>query len=169
MQRDGHTPLPVSPVCSACGGRTGGTRSYWFTCWAHHRSRGENVRPAARGVAYDGSSPLTRGKHGLWRSCRFGLGLIPAHAGKTEFIERRGNTKGWLIPAHAGKTMWPGSARTWTGAHPRSRGENIIVCREMCSRQGSSPLTRGKLHLVSAPCFWRRLIPAHAGKTCRNR
>ena len=27
VQRDGHTPLPVSPVCSACGGRTGDTRS----------------------------------------------------------------------------------------------------------------------------------------------
>ena len=50
---------------------------------AHPRSRGENVRPAARGVAYDGSSPLTRGKHVHVVASLKLRGLIPAHAGKT--------------------------------------------------------------------------------------
>ena len=50
---------------------------------AHPRSRGENVRPAARGVAYDGSSPLTRGKPTDKVCGGVGHGLIPAHAGKT--------------------------------------------------------------------------------------
>ena len=72
---------------------------------AHPRSRGENRRDRRRHHFHDGSSPLTRGKpigainpgYGggsspLTRgkpvspSLRFGgLGLIPAHAGKTTF------------------------------------------------------------------------------------
>ena len=51
------------------------------------------------------------------------------------------------------------------GAHPRSRGENLIQCDLYPLDTGSSPLTRGK----QEPCGKRRpyvrLIPAHAGKT----
>ena len=50
-------------------------------------------------------------------------------------------------------------------AHPRSRGENRETGRIRVRSLGSSPLTRGK-HLVTAPEeSWKRLIPAHAGKT----
>ena len=59
----------------------------------------------------------------------------------------------------------PSSART---AHPRSRGENQDENIVNLSKQGSSPLTRGKptwqLFLAQAS----GLIPAHAGKTCRG-
>ena len=50
-------------------------------------------------------------------------------------------------------------------AHPRSRGENSVICSWATSAPGSSPLTRGKL--VATPTSLRRprLIPAHAGKT----
>ena len=51
---------------------------------AHPRSRGENLRCASNCEYAQGSSPLTRGKRGTRRSARWGLGLIPAHAGKTE-------------------------------------------------------------------------------------
>ena len=34
-------------------------------CWAHPRSRGENPPTVARPIYFDGSSPLTRGKHRL--------------------------------------------------------------------------------------------------------
>ena len=53
------------------------------TCRAHPRSRGENLYPRSSNSLVRGSSPLTRGKqdnHGLV-AC--GVGLIPAHAGKT--------------------------------------------------------------------------------------
>ena len=50
-----------------------------------------------------GSSPLTRGKHPDDGADGDGLGLIPAHAGKT--------------PGH-------NHARKALRAHPRSRGEN---------------------------------------------
>ena len=39
----------------------------------------------------------------------------------------------------------------------------------MCSAGGSSPLTRGKLHVLPQRRHARQLIPAHAGKTTRTR
>ena len=71
--------------------------------WAHPRVGGENVRPAARGVAYDGSSPRGRGKLWAWLTQRARRGLIPAWAGKT-----------WART---------GSVRP-RPAHPRVGGEN---------------------------------------------
>ena len=112
--------------------------------WAHPRSRGENMasREAFPGVR--GSSPLTRGKQ-LRGGRRKGLdGLIPAHAGKT--IVRR-----WI--------------RRLVRAHPRSRGENQDENIINLSKQGSSPLTRGKLAGDRERRRARGLIPAHAGKT----
>ena len=115
---------------------------------AHPRSRGENfvvVEELPDGV---GSSPLTRGKQRL----RLSL-LSPPR----------------LIPAHAGKTVCDRAYKHHGPAHPRSRGENVLPRLPSADFAGSSPLTRGK------PCFRRsgrqrgRLIPAHAGKTCRSR
>ena len=70
---------------------------------AHPRSRGENEQAAYGIPPMLGSSPLTRGKPCVHRSVLSCLGLIPAHAGKTE---------------------QPQQARHLLGAHPRSRGEN---------------------------------------------
>ena len=51
--------------------------------WAHPRSRGENVAVTTPSPFWQGSSPLTRGKH-LAAAPRPSVdGLIPAHAGKT--------------------------------------------------------------------------------------
>ena len=132
-----------------------------------------------------GSSPLTRGKHFSNLSVNCWLGLIPAHAGKTIFVEitpqtGRGSsplTRGkplhglhgsgpqGLIPAHAGKTMTLSTKRPSSGAHPRSRGENSSRSGPGAIGRGSSPLTRGKpssARNATQPCG---LIPAHAGKT----
>ena len=114
------------------------------TCRAHPRSRGENLYPRSSNSLVRGSSPLTRGKqdnHGLV-AC--GVGLIPAHAGKT----------------------WAARELGWEmRAHPRSRGENITrVVRAICPT-GSSPLTRGKPRPTHPRPCPPRLIPAHAGKT----
>ena len=71
--------------------------------WAHPHSRGENTTKKRSVPIKTGSSPLTRGKHGLRARVREHPGLIPTHAGKT--ARRR-------------------SARTHHWAHPHSRGEN---------------------------------------------
>ena len=51
------------------------------------------------------------------------------------------------------------------GAHPRSRGENERYGIVTERKEGSSPLTRGKLPVVLEVPDRSRLIPAHAGKT----
>ena len=91
-----------------------------------------------------GSSPLTRGKRARGLLETLGVGLIPAHAGKTS----------------AGCSRDP-----YRRAHPRSRGENDAMQFDLEFSAGSSPLTRGKLGTHVLPTRRRGLIPAHAGKT----
>ena len=93
-----------------------------------------------------GSSPLTRGKPTPPRLRARRRGLIPAHAGKTP----RGHSG--LVDKRA---------------HPRSRGENGGVHCLRRREEGSSPLTRGKLHQTVEWNHSIGLIPAHAGKTMR--
>ena len=71
--------------------------------WAHPRSRGEHTSASAAMVCLMGSSPLTRG--------------APAGAS-------RGRHTPGLIPAHAGSTQFFPSALEERRAHPRSRGEH---------------------------------------------
>ena len=111
---------------------------------AHPRSRGENPVPPLTGISILGSSPLTRGKPHRVRLAPRGLGLIPAHAGKTPRSERR-------CPPRR--------------AHPRSRGENPVLHFTAACRAGSSPLTRGKPRPSANGTRTMGLIPAHAGKT----
>ena len=152
---------------------------------AHPRSRGENALHCWLPPRRTGSSPLTRGKHqGGGLGCRR-LGLIPAHAGKTERDPYSDETLSGsspltrgkpprspsrvrvmgLIPAHAGKTLVADDMHFSVPAHPRSRGENENPPLDSANPHGSSPLTRGKPGDHAAPGFRRRLIPAHAGKT----
>ena len=53
-------------------------------------------------------------------------------------------------------------------AHPRSRGENRYAVARDATSAGSSPLTRGKHSEALHGLTQGRLIPAHAGKTCRT-
>ena len=113
---------------------------------AHPRSRGENFASTVPMVLAGGSSPLTRGKPGQARKCLEGVRLIPAHAGKTARL----------------------TCSPWAGwAHPRSRGENSTGSLPDEGLEGSSPLTRGKRARYRSCTLGARLIPAHAGKTCR--
>ena len=128
----------------AHAGKTTRIRDEAGSSRAHPRSRGENVVLENRFGMGEGSSPLTRGKHGP--------------------EPREGVAEG-LIPAHAGKTL-PLACPPWSHrAHPRSRGENDRPPRGVRQAPGSSPLTRGKLRGVLGSSFNGRLIPAHAGKT----
>ena len=112
---------------------------------AHPRSRGENSAVGSNACVAGGSSPLTRGKLLRHRASCEQAGLIPAHAGKTVF----------MMVVVATDT-----------AHPRSRGENGVRAMTTIGSLGSSPLTRGKPCVSRAQPYRRRLIPAHAGKTC---
>ena len=115
---------------------------------AHPHSRRENRPMTIVRPIHTDSSPLTRGKRIRLASTRSHFRLIPAHAGKT--LE---------------KTL----AREPSGAHPRSRGENISSRSAIWFLRGSSPLTRGKPLEGLAGLLSGRLIPAHAGKTaCGN-
>ena len=87
----------------AHAGKTHGRSQGHLHVGAHPRSRGENAASERRARAWKGSSPLTRGKPLPRRPGARGLGLIPAHAGKTLRTTRD---------------------REHAEAHPRSRGEN---------------------------------------------
>ena len=111
---------------------------------AHPRSRGENFVADYAALKAWGSSPLTRGKPARWCPSLLRVRLIPAHAGKTPVLVVR-------------------EVQAW--AHPRSRGENTPARSPAFSSTGSSPLTRGKPHVVVEVAGFGGLIPAHAGKT----
>ena len=128
----------------AHAGKTGGPPATSYPTRAHPRSRGENPDRASAKVTTSGSSPLTRGK--------------PRRDHRDPDPRR-------LIPAHAGKTTAERGCQSARRAHPRSRGENGHVGPMDRTHGGSSPLTRGKPLLQGRRCWWRRLIPAHAGKT----
>ena len=112
--------------------------------WAHPRSRGEHRICFFRKCRSRGSSPLTRGALPFLAGVAYCWGLIPAHAGST-----------WLMTS----SMWASSA------HPRSRGEHVLVSALGNPWRGSSPLTRGAR---VSPILMNEtvgLIPAHAGST----
>ena len=136
----------VGGLIPAHAGKTGPCARWSCGYAAHPRSRGENVEQAVSEGRLRGSSPLTRGKRIVSSARVIVIGLIPAHAGKTDRS---------------------GIARKDTGAHPRSRGENTIRLRHAASTSGSSPLTRGKPRVRHGAGRRGGLIPAHAGKTAR--
>ena len=134
----------VGGLIPAHAGKTGCRRSAPWRRRAHPRSRGENACSHPARPASTGSSPLTRGKPRKGRVRPHGIGLIPAHAGKTLYVD--------VVPS-------------MKGAHPRSRGENKWLMIETRNALGSSPLTRGKQQESLMGLDRGRLIPAHAGKT----
>ena len=111
---------------------------------AHPRSRGEHMRWPGAVTQWRGSSPLARGA--LRRDPRPPLG------------DR-------LIPARAGSTACTRSRRTPTAAHPRSRGEHLMIDFTAEVAMGSSPLARGAQHLLRLVRRDLGLIPARAGST----
>ena len=148
----GKPPFPVIGrfllgLIPAHAGKTSAVGRYPRSRAAHPRSRGENHYEYARHETIKGSSPLTRGK--------------PYGPGARGF-------GGGLIPAHAGKTNQEGEKRTLRGAHPRSRGENVLRAILAIVSAGSSPLTRGKHPHARTRSYADGLIPAHAGKTLRQ-
>ena len=144
----GGSPADLRRLIPAHAGKTSSRCGMRSARRAHPRSRGENVSETRAQRHGRGSSPLTRGKP--WGWCRGGAGS-------------------GLIPAHAGKTCLASGVRLYSGAHPRSRGENGKSSRGAHAPLGSSPLTRGKLIHEGIEIVTDGLIPAHAGKTSWRR
>ena len=111
---------------------------------AHPRSRGEHLTLFRRLSAGFGSSPLARGTLNYRARLAINIRLIPARAGNTS--SRR-------------------TARSWTAAHPRSRGEHLVVVMDTAQECGSSPLARGTQGGINHGPRLVRLIPARAGNT----
>ena len=137
-------PAPMRGLIPAHAGKTQRISASLHGPGAHPRSRGENPRTLRSSSTAKGSSPLTRGKLSAVVAVTIGLGLIPAHAGKTQAR----CAAGWK-----------------QRAHPRSRGENPVTGQTRRSSRGSSPLTRGKREVGASRRDGSGLIPAHAGKT----
>ena len=90
-----------------------------------------------------GSSPLTRGKHARGAEETRTTRLIPAHAGKTTARDELGYPR---------------------EAHPRSRGENGQLLKRLFRAEGSSPLTRGKLQVLTRTASVRLAHPRSRGE-----
>ena len=111
---------------------------------AHPRSRGEHgdtLLPSGEPI---GSSPLARG---------------------TLVFAATRPVRGRLIPARAGNTRGCSCFRLPCTAHPRSRGEHVVLCVDDFLFFGSSPLARGTRGCCPCPHGRSRLIPARAGNT----
>ena len=128
----------------AHAGKTHGKHAISRPSGAHPRACGENRFGSALSSVTRGSSPRMRGK------------LLD---GPRLFA------RGRLIPAHAGKTTPAKSPASWARAHPRACGENAAQAADSGNGEGSSPRMRGKQEFLLLPPAYRRLIPAHAGKT----
>ena len=111
----------------------------------HPRVCGENWRAFLSTGHFSGTSPRMRGKRFRYGLMSFGLGNIPAYAGKTNF---------------------PRAHRTTRKEHPRVCGENSSETPTSCPTSGTSPRMRGKHMCYSTCAESERNIPAYAGKTC---
>ena len=110
----------------------------------HPRACGENLRPFAASSPSFGSPPRMRGK-------------LCVHLVKP--------VVGRITPAHAGKTESRKRHKKGDADHPRACGENFSSHITLKSDRGSPPRMRGKRHLRAQPRRYRRITPAHAGKT----
>ncbi len=74
-----------------------------------------------------------------------------------------------IIPAHAGQTCTPRTSCDFPQDHPRACGANACMTGVIDNVDGSSPRMRGKPWIVGTGARMMRIIPAHAGQTCRSR
>ena len=155
-ERAGSSPLARGgPLCSprptrwtglipARAGRTGSPFGAVVAPGAHPRSRGADHSRRSQPDLDGGSSPLARGGPVHGTVSQELLGLIPARAGRTRLR---------LSGHHSG------------GAHPRSRGADLIPASGGVTHTGSSPFARGGRLCLRPQQTGRGLIPARAGRT----
>ena len=110
----------------------------------HPRACGENLSERLCQGPEGGSPPRMRGK----RLCLLSLLRNPR-----------------ITPAHAGKTHSTTGIQRFNTDHPRACGENKNSDFLHCHLSGSPPRMRGKLRHAKSRHGFRRITPAHAGKT----
>ena len=94
--------------------------------------------------AAQGSSPRMRGSQRIAGNLELLLGIIPAHAGLTEAVQRREEE---------------------LRDHPRACGAHVRRRAVEFRGRGSSPRMRGSLDIYTALNEMKGIIPAHAGLT----
>ena len=116
----------------------------------HPRTRGEKRTSCRSASITRGSPPHTRGKGHLFKVQIDGLGITPAHAGKSAMM-----AKVFDKPKD----------------HPRTRGEKYNGKKNICGDRGSPPHTRGKGRDNLRTRAAGGITPAHAGKSipCKSR
>ena len=134
----------IRRIIPAYAGSTGTSTPRPASPWDHPRIRGEHGDAFMLTTSGWGSSPHTRGAR------HFEIVVYP--------VQR-------IIPAYAGSTASSPRRRPCAPDHPRIRGEHQDGFTYMPEAGGSSPHTRGALH-VGPPAFpGVRIIPAYAGST----
>ena len=157
-------PVPAGRIIPALAGntRTGSWKAR--NCSDHPRSRGEYLLGFVGEIGGDGSSPLSRGIPESGQQVARHPRIIPALAGNTR--HRQAIPFGVrIIPALAGNTYACVVYESYTGDHPRSRGEYRGAQRPPGTAEGSSPLSRGILCSRQPVPTEGRIIPALAGNT----
>ena len=133
-------------IIPAYAGNTRPRSHATFQSRDHPRIRGEHAPGIASASWFRGSSPHTRGTHGVAKIARVGSGIIPAYAGSTFDNFMRGGV---------------------IGDHPRIRGEHTIFNLLLMPIWGSSPHTRGARGRACHRHHLLGIIPAYAGSTCQ--
>ena len=146
---------------------------------------GNSNRTAKERELQVGSSPLTRGTHGVIPNSRAIAAVHPRLRGElnirtADAMAPTGSsplTRGTLdgrkgdpslprfIPAYAGNSQVVLPNITQATVHPRLRGELIKARTILKDRIGSSPLTRGTRISICSVMTLRRFIPAYAGNS----
>ena len=133
---EGITPACAGKTC--CRRRANGCRK------DHPRMRGEDGPPHRFMYVQHGSPPHARGRRRVF-SC--------------------GDNAQRITPACAGKTASRDPLYVIFGDHPRMRGEDQFVPKQVWIRQGSPPHARGRLVPILSGIVCGRITPACAGKT----
>ena len=70
-----------------------------------------------------------------------------------------------ITPAHAGKSILSTHCHTIVTDHPRTCGEKTAKLRKLKEIKGSPPHMRGKVSSENVIHSFKRITPAHAGKS----
>ena len=116
--------------------------------------------------------PRIRGEHRDSIAWLFGQGGSSPHTRGAQRVARHGVAEDRIIPAYAGSTSSYPTRELPRTDHPRIRGEHFQTFMADIAERGSSPHTRGALHLMNLDGENYGIIPAYAGSTSaayRNR
>ena len=131
-------------ITPACAGNSKSYHCFIVIARDHPRLRGEQISIAYKSCCIVGSPPLARG---------------------TVVIKRHVRVQNGITPACAGNSTTPEESDLQTGDHPRLRGEQAIVMRQLKLILGSPPLARGTDKYDVRVVIEAGITPACAGNS----